>query len=565
MARKQTRQTKMAVEDSWRMVEEGENDSFDTSIVQGPYEDDLIPSSGPSQLSSSQGYNTASQDSIHDFVNNADDDQVILRAPFHPSLVSTRHASVDKELTPVPEFFMPRVEVNSPPRSNRSSRKTIRPEMDESHVVRRRGFRQQANNPSPQKHQCRNGGRTGSDDLDGSARRHEPTLGERFSGSVPTFLFDIAAWCISVVGMALRYAKWPIAIMLAIYMTIGAGMIAKNMITESISASMSPLCRIPGASFLDLPFCPDMPAMPGAKNGTHPVEFDELMSVQAQFEKVLEDSAQGVSLPMEMKRAEASVRDLRTLVKFSDLPAREELVYEFDGYIDTVRTIATDLQRFNTHVGSVVDSVIAINRFTTRYIDSIALTREANDNVVSRWSNWIFSPFQPAVFDERMLLDMYVENTAQVSDKIGSLILEAQAALRLLDLAENHLQAINENVVRSGKVVKDEQHEVFWTLWTLVGANARRLHNLKAQLGLLRQVDKQRSTAVMQLVGLDRVSAPELLVDQANIPLSVHVETINAGIERLEGARMRIKAEENERIQQALKRARPDDDRLIDG
>ncbi|KAK9775482.1 putative SUN domain-containing protein [Seiridium cardinale] len=568
----------LPVESSWRMVEGSENDSFDTSIVQDPYEDDLIVSSGPSQGAvSSQDYSIGSQDSIRDFATNADEEQVILRSPFHPSLASTRHTSVDKEQTPVPEFFMPKIEVESPRRSNRSSR-TIRPTMDEPQAVRRRVYQRGASDGSPGKEQYNARAKFRRYDSDDSQFR-QPSSWERFSSAVPQVLFETAAWCLSVIGMALRYAKWPLAIMLAMYMTMGAGMVARNMITNSITTSLSPICRIPGAALLDLPFCPDSPTAIG-QNGTGPVEFDELMNIQAEFEKVLESSASGVSLPMEMKRSEAAVRDLRTIIKYEkDLPAREELLYEFDGYISSMRDISSDLLSFNTHVGSAVDSVISINHWTSRYIDSISAARAARENTLSRWTDWVFSPFQPTVFDERMLLDKYVEHTALVSDKIANLIIEAQAVLRLLTQAENHLELINEHVVRSGNEVKEKKSEVFWTLWTLVGANNRRLHNLKAQLGLLRLVESQRTSAVAQLLGLvhdlgdiqtklsdlrDRVAAPELLSDQASIPLSVHIETINAGVERLESARSRIRAEENDRIQQALARARGEEN-LIEG
>ncbi|KAI0599876.1 hypothetical protein F4775DRAFT_548658 [Biscogniauxia sp. FL1348] len=570
------RQNKLPVDSSWRMVE-GENDSFDTTVVQDPLEDEFITSSGQSQMSSStQPF--GSQDSISDFANKADEDQVILRAPFQPSLMSTRHASLDKERTPVPEFFMPTVDVKNPRRNSTKSTKPIRPPgVNEQQQVRRRAYRQDSFDTTPTARYYNNQPprrRSGSHD---SIPR--PTLFQRLTSSLPEFLFNTAAWALSIIGMALRYAKWPLAIILAIYMTIGATMMAKTMITESISASLSPVCRLPGLSLMDLPFCAETPPMRGKDGTHHSVEFDELMTVQSQFEKVLEDSAQGVSLPMEMKRSEASVRDLRTMVRFSDLPARDELVYEFDGYIETVRAVASDLQTFNTHVGSAVDSVISINRWTSRYIDTIAANREANDNLISRGIQWAFSPFQPSVFDERILLDKYIEHTALVSDKIANLILEAQATLRLLSQAENNLQLINEHVVRSGNEVKEKRSEVFWDIWTLVGANNRRLHNLRAQLSLLHLVDTQRSSAVDQLVSLvhdlgdiqtklsdlrDRVAAPELLGDRTSVPLSVHIETINAGVERLESARSRIRAEENERLQRALARAR-EEDRLIDG
>ncbi|KAI5918245.1 hypothetical protein F4810DRAFT_600627 [Camillea tinctor] len=569
------KQNKLPVDGSWRMVE-GDNDSFDTTVVQDPLEDEFITSSGQSQLSSStQPF--GSQDSISDFANKADEDQVILRAPFQPSIMSTRHASVDKDRTPVPEFFMPTVDVKSPRRGSAMSSRSVRPAANEPQQSRRRGYRQDSFDTSPPaRYYNTQAPRKGSASHDSIPR---PTLFQRLTSSLPEFLFDTAAWALSIVGMALRYAKWPLAIILAIYMTIGASMMVKTMITESISASLSPVCRLPGLSLMDLPFCTETPPVRG-KDGAHQsVEFDELMNVQSHFEKVLEDSAQGVSLPMEMKRSEASVRDLRTMVRYSDLPARDELLYEFDGYIDTVRIVSSDLQTFNTHVGSAVDSVISINRWTSRYIDTIAANREAHDNLLSRGIQWVFSPFQPSIFDERILLDKYIEHTALVSDKIANLILEAQATLRMLSQAENHLQLINEHVVRSGNEVKEKRSDLFWDIWTLVGANSRQLHNLKAQLSLLHLVDSQRSSAVDQLVSLvhdlgdiqtklsdlrDRVAAPELLGDRTSIPLSVHIETINAGVERLESARSRIRAEENERLQRAMARAR-EEDRLIEG
>ncbi|OTA97033.1 hypothetical protein M434DRAFT_392212 [Hypoxylon sp. CO27-5] len=565
-----TRRSNFSVEDSWRMVEGGDNDSFDTAIVHDPFEGDAIVFSSQSQQTqpySSQDLSTGSQDSIHDFYNRADEDNVILRAPFQPSLSSRQVSMDDKDPTPVPEFFMPSVDVDSPMRNNRRSPRAANPVMRDSRLTRRRGVRQGDSDSTPRQPQ------RGQEQLP-----HRASLAERFFMSAPEFLFDFTSWVLGTLRMALRYAQWPLAIMLAIYLSIGACLMAKDALINSVSAPLAPLCRIPGISLINLPFCSN-DLWSGSRNGSTLVEFDELMNVQDQFEKVLEDTAQGVSLPMDMKRSEASVRDLRTMVKFSQLPTRNELVHEFDIYIDVIRVSANDLQMFNTHVGSAVDSVISINRWTSRYIDSIASNKEANDNIFSRISNWLFSPFQLSVFDERALLDKYIEHTALVSDKIANLILEAQAILQQLNQAENSLEQINEQVVRTGNVVKEKQTEVFWDIWTLVGANNRRLHNLKEQLSLLKQVEKQRHSAVRRLSSLlhdlhdiqtklsdlrDRVATPELLGDTTTIPLAVHIETINAGVERLESARSRIRAEENERLQQALQRSR-EDDHLIEG
>ena len=313
------------------------------------------------------------------------------------------------------------------------------------------------------------------------------------------------------------------------------------------------------------------------------------MAVQAQFEQVLERSADGVSLPLEMKRSEASIRDLRTMVRYSDLSAREELAQEFDGYVEAARTSSSDLQRFNTHVGSAVDSIISVNRWMVRFLDSLSDDGAgAGKGLLWSWAEWAFTPFQPAavpdgVFDERALRDKYIEHTTLLSDRISSLILEANAILRHLGQAESHLTLIYEISTRSTQNIKTKRDQVLYTLWTLIGANSRTLESLNGQLSLLRHVDAQRSTAVAQLSALvvdlerieanladlrDRVAEPEIASRggvAGSVPLSVHVETIDRGVERLEDARKRIRAVENERIREALARGGVRDERLLEG
>jgi hypothetical protein len=304
------------------------------------------------------------------------------------------------------------------------------------------------------------------------------------------------------------------------------------------------------------------------------------MDIQDQFEHVLEKAAQGVSLPVEMKRSEASIRDLRTMVRYSGLNEKEELVLEFDSFIDTARTASNDLQKFNTHVGSAVDWVISMNRWTSRHLDSLDSHNHNNEKggLIGVWTNWIFAPFQPAVFSERHLLDRYVEHTALVSDKIGGLILEAQEVLRTLSKAEGQLGTIHDFVHRTQKMVQSRRDEILWTLWTLVGANNRHLDNLNTQLTLLKRVNAQRIDAVKQVNDLimelekiqaglgdlrDRVAEPGLVRGTVDVPLSVHIETINRGVDRLEAARSRIRAVENDRIREVLARGK-EGERLIE-
>lgn len=129
------------------------------------------------------------------------------------------------------------------------------------------------------------------------------------------------SWLWDIVAGAFKVLKRPLSWFLAAWLLLGLAVIARNLITTSIYASLSPVCRIPGASFLNLPFCPIHRV--DTSNGAPPTaQFDDLMTVQAKFEEVLEESAGGVSLPLDMKRGEASIRDLRQLVRYSHLHSK---------------------------------------------------------------------------------------------------------------------------------------------------------------------------------------------------------------------------------------------------
>lgn len=588
----------MRVEDSWRVVD-GENDSFDTTILPSVSDDDVLlplsseqPSDGfPSQFSSQNQsqFSQRSTDSIRDFVKHQEDDQVILRQPFRPSvpsLVGTPHKSQYR--TPDPEFRMPLIDIEndrrSSGRSSRTARALISSGSRETSYISDVQLRQRGGfaTGSPAKRR----GKRRPSAKEAASKAENAGLSSHFS----TWAQNTIHWALSVVGLAFLYAKRPLAFFLAIYLSFGAVIITQNMVQRSIFTSLSPICRIPGTSYLNLPFCPTFPS-DSPNSQASPVEFEDLVTVQSKFEDVLEKSSDGVSLPFEMKRSETTLRDLRTLLRQSEVLAKDELIFELDGYIETSRQTASDLQRFNTHVGSAVDAVISINRWTSRYIDTMAPVEDDKTGLVPSsalavWTGWIFYPFQPTEiqFSEQILREKYIEHTALISDRIAALIIEAQAVLRLLTKAEDHLSLIYDVTSRSTAATSSRRDQILWNIWTLVGANNGRLHHLSEQLSLLRQVDSQRTSAVAQVSALvveleaiqaglgdlrERVAAPKLLQaslgSSTPLPLSIHIETIDRGIERLEAARVRIRAAEDDRVREALvKSGIRGDERLID-
>ncbi|KAL6860056.1 hypothetical protein ACO1O0_004081 [Amphichorda felina] len=575
---------------SWRIVE-GENDSFDTTLAPSLDDDFSVPSSGqpssafPSQLSAtSQGaLSMGSQDSIRDFSRHQDDPDNIMREPFRPTLPSARGTSYSgSTITARPsadlEFKMPRIDVEG---AARRTTRGARMETDGGDAqLRRRDV-----NMLGAAYRRRTGPRAQYAEGD---EQLPQTVGERMADSLPKALLEVLMWALGVITLAFRYAQRPLALLLAIYVSFGAIIVTQNIVTKSIYVSLSPICRFPGATFLNLPFCPTSPPSPSSNDSASSnLEFDDLVGAQGKLEQVLEISAEGISLPYEMKRSEMSIRDLRTLVKASEIPSRDELVHEFNSFIDVSRRSASELQRFNTHCGSAVDSVISINRWTSRYIDSLAAPNDSagphDFSLITRWTSWLFTPFMPTdrYFTERMILEKYVEHTAQVSDRIAILILEAQSILGLLARAEDHLALIHDVSSRNSDSVASRRKDAMWSLWTMVGGNTAHLHNLSQQESLLQKVTSQRGAAVDRVSKLmlelqriqsdiedlrDRVAAPELhtATGHTSIPLSVHIETIDRGIDRLEEARRRISAAETDRVREILKKVGMKDEQLIE-
>ncbi|KAK0117982.1 hypothetical protein ONS95_012293 [Cadophora gregata] len=487
-----------------------------------------------------------------------------------------RRSTRGENKSPEPELVMPSLDLDSMDGSwadttSRSAKSRAVQSAERVLEARRRNTR--LNNSSPVK-------RTRiKDPPKGALGNHGETSNIRDIVDVAVEHFiTIMSWLLDILTGALKVLKKPLSYFLAVWLLFGIAVIVRNLVTNSIYASMSPLCRIPGASFLNLPFCP-VHRVDTSHGSPPPVEFNDLMAVQAKFEEVLEESAGGVSLPLDMKRGEASIRDLRQLVRYSQLHSKNELVLEFDGFIETARIASYDLQKFNSHVGRAVDSVIATTRWTTRVLDGIQ-ERDGSRGAINAFINdKLFAPFQPVKFTESVLLDQYIQHTRIVEEEINKLINEAQAILMVLTNLEDRLDVIYGIATRDDMHTKALKEEILAELWTMVGGNRGKINKMDKKLNLLQQVAIYRKTAYAHVSGTiirlqamgagledlrERVGSPELLRDRIDIPLSVHIENINKGVERLEESRLNARKLEDEHLRRTLERGRLEGT-MIDG
>jgi len=408
-------------------------------------------------------------------------------------------------------------------------------------------------------------------------RDQRKSTSDGFAENVVGALQPIFGGILDVFGGAIKILKPFISYAIAIYLLLGLMLLLRNLLTRSVYSALSPICRLPGSSFLNLPMCHSPVSVNYKGEQTPPVQFDQLMTVQSKFEEVLEESAGGVSLPLDMKRGETSIRDLRQVVRFSQLHSKNELVLEFDGFIETARIASYDLQKFNSHVGRGVDNILATARWTKRVLDGIAARDGSRGALQSFITDRVLAPFQPLKFTEDALLDQYIQHTRIVEDEIHRLIAEAQALLLVLQNLEDRLDVIHGIATRDNTHAQLSKDEILSQLWTQLGGNRSKLGKYDSQLRLLQQVGEYRRTAWAHVSGTilklqamgaeleelrERVGSAELLRDRAHVPLSVHIENIELGVERLEAGRNQAKRVENEYLRKTLDRGK-EDEKLI--
>lgn len=280
------------------------------------------------------------------------------------------------------------------------------------------------------------------------------------------------------------------------------------------------------------------------------------MNVQSAFEDVLQSTAEGYTLPLAMKHSESSIRDLRTVVKHSNLPSRTSLVFEMEGFIESSREASADLQKFNSHIGRAVDHIIVANRHTLHVIDGF-VESDAQRGSLSRFVAQNLPFLSSAGLSEGHLLERYLKQTSEVEEQITRLILEAQTLLKILENLDERLDVIHDLAVRDGMHIKGSRDELFAQLWTKLGGNRNSAAKISEQLKLLEYVNAHRhramnhvATTITKLQAIhagledlrDRAAEPEII--GLDIPLRQHIETIQMGVERLEMQRTNTRAEE---------------------
>jgi len=278
---------------------------------------------------------------------------------------------------------------------------------------------------------------------------------------------------------------------------------------------------------------------------------------------------------MDMKRSEGSIRDLRTVVRYSKLPSRNELVFEFDGFVETAQQASAALAKFNSRIGRAVDHILSTNKWTLQFIDSVAAREDARGSVDRFVYDTMIGSIWTAKTPDEALLSQYLKHTSTVEEQINNLILEAQALLLILQNLDDRLDVISDIAHRDGLSAQASHDEILSNLWTSLGGNRKDRAKYESQLRLLKDVGAYRKTAwahvsatIIKLQDIaggledlrERVGAAE--VTGSDVPLRVHMEHIQLGVERLERQRTDGRKIEGQKVQRYLQHS---DDLDIEG
>lgn len=362
-----------------------------------------------------------------------------------------------------------------------------------------------------------------------------------------TYIFDVFL-------RALRLMRIPLSALLFIWMLASV----MTRLSDPLRTVFVPICYLPLVSRLVL--C----SVLVSRSGQDPqwADFPKLMQVQSStFEQLLDGSVGGSILSLEIRKAEFATADLTALVRNSDIESNEILSDLLATFVKDAKKTARSLTKLSSRVGGTVDNVMAVNRHAMRTIQDMEKNAPPSYSLAALMSLCIGTSTQ------EVIIGAFASAMDTFSTAIQRLILEAEKSLYNLDILEEDLSAIHEAVLREDISITAQKSELLGALWTKLGGNRRTLMDYERRLSLLKDLSNYRKYAHAHVVAAlqtlhsmsedmedlrQRVAAPGLASDR-RIPLRVHIESIQNGLQRLHEGRVRSKDMEEDAMTRVLR------------
>ncbi|KAF8628022.1 hypothetical protein AX15_004139 [Amanita polypyramis BW_CC] len=292
--------------------------------------------------------------------------------------------------------------------------------------------------------------------------------------------------------------------------------------------------------------------------------WEQLIQVQTKtFDQLLDESAGGSSLSLEVKKAEMATADLVTLVRHSDLRTRDILASSLKEFVEDARKTGRGLQKMSAKVAGAVDNILAVNTYALRTIEDANAKKPSIFNSLIPWSK----------NSKEVVANTFADAMGVLSANLGRLILEAEANLGNLNALEEQLSTLDDMVAREGITTKKARDELLSELWSILGGNRKELKNFDSHFVLLKQLGMFRKKALIHVTAAletlramsddmedlrERAATPELV--GPSIPMEVHIQSIQNGIERLRDGRTKARMIEADAVRRVLETGPGDKD-----
>ncbi|KAF2638416.1 hypothetical protein P280DRAFT_471513 [Massarina eburnea CBS 473.64] len=398
----------------------------------------------------------------------------------------------------------------------------------------------------------------------------EPKLGHYANLVWQHVLSPIAHYILGVFRYAMHHFGTPILGLALTVLFIAVGIhFVTTFLQGAAQRTFAPICLIPGSAYI-VPFCNNAPRLPHSEP-----DFDTLVNVQSTFEEVVQASKAANDLSSHILAGTNSVADVRSLVKYSELPSRHLLDVELATFMEIGKEASEQLIEYNVKIGRTLSKVIITNDWTLRDLESLA-DREATTGTISRALSYInpLSVFiaPPSTIDE-LIFDRYVTHLSQIKEEILTLIDIATALKQVLKGLEAQLDVVGDTVIHDNIKISKNHDELLSSLWTFFGGNRSNRKANERQLILLGHILKYKNSALDHVsstlsklqeiaIGLDHLSAdvgrPEVLGYRGDTPLRYHIEIISKSLEGFRDLRGERLGDERDSVRRAMERLSAD-------
>lgn len=366
---------------------------------------------------------------------------------------------------------------------------------------------------------------------------------------IETLALSTLRYSVDVISKILSLLKWPIAILLTIYL-------GRYLLARSVSRVAGALQSQVRYSICSLPLAAPLvkQAIPGfcEFSDAPKLDFNDLIDVQRNTANAATVSVYSGSLPLQLKKAEMATSDLRSVLQLSDLSCKNSLDEALHSFTVHARDSSRHIQKTVVRVGGLLDASLAMNEWAISAL-------EKSDGKVSTLGGLI--PFIGQLDTRTSVTNTYVQAMDELSSYLKRLIESNQKAYESLDKLEEDLHLIHEIVGLEKKVQKSEQGEVLSNLWSFLGGNRKLKSIFKSNLATLDSFERGRisNKAVVAATSVaftkmmleiedlrERVQRPGLTGDV--IPVEMHIRNIELGIEELRSRRDKIRKSDDEEL-----------------